>query len=76
MMNEEKIKQLKELREKARLLSLEQDKLVEEARLITDDPDESGFTFDYVLNDFGTAEELIQRFDDKYSADHFEIIER
>jgi hypothetical protein len=60
-----KLEQLKQLREKARLIALEQDKLVEEARVITGDPDESGFTFDYVLNNFGTAEELLKRFENE-----------
>ncbi len=58
-----KVKQLENIREKAVALSLEQDKLVNEALQITGELCLNGFTFDYVLNDFCTAEELLERFD-------------
>lgn len=53
--------QLVKLRGKAKALSMEQDKLVAQALAITGEENEAGYTFDFILNDFGTVNELLTK---------------
>lgn len=40
-----------------------QSKLVDKALEITGEAEVGGYTFDYILNNFGTLDELLNRFD-------------
>lgn len=62
MKKEKKIKQLKKLQNLANQLESVIDSFVEQALEITGEKDDAGYTFDFVRNNFGTAEELVERF--------------
>lgn len=69
MKKEKKIKQLKKLQNLANQLESVIDSFVEQALEITEEKDEAGYTWDFILNNFGTAEELVERFkNDKTSS--------
>lgn len=54
-------KLLAQIKSEADLLQARLDELVERAQAITGEEVDGGFTFDFILNDFGTAEELFER---------------
>ena len=53
--------QLQELKKVADNLQEQLDTIVQEALAITEEGDEGGLTFDFILNDFGTLDELLDR---------------
>lgn len=57
---------LEKLRAKAMLYSKRQDELVEEALEITKEQDEAGHTFDFILNDLWSLEDLLDRLGIEY----------
>lgn len=59
MKKKNKIKYLQSLAELADGLETQIDALVEQAFAITKENDKSGYTFDYIRNSIGSAEELL-----------------
>jgi hypothetical protein len=61
-----KMRELEKLRGKARAYAKEQDILVKKAMEITGEVDEGGYTFDYILNNYMTTEELLDKLEIEY----------
>lgn len=63
MTRKQKLTKLEALQKKAKALQDKEDELVAQALEITKEADPDGYTFDFIMNNYGTAEELLKRFE-------------
>jgi DNA-binding protein YbaB len=53
--------ELEQLHKQAKELQEQLDAICEKALAITEEGDEGGFTFDFIMNDFGSLKDLLTR---------------